>query len=109
MFDNRLKKLKMAKNLTQEEVAKALGLPKTTYCNYERDEREPSAMTLLKISAYFGVSLDYLCGNEGEKNSPPPQSDEEAKIIDALKVLEDSEIKDLDKYVDFLLFKRGLL
>ena len=89
MFDNRLKKLRMAKNLTQEEVAKALGLPKTTYCNYERDEREPSAMTLLKISAYFGVSLDYLC--------------------DALKVLEDSEIKDLDKYVDFLLFKRGLL
>ena len=80
MFDNRLKKLRMAKNLTQEEVAKA-----------------------------FGVSLDYLCGNEGEKNSPPPQSDEEAKIIDALKVLEDSEIKDLDKYVDFLLFKRGLL
>ena len=56
MFDNRLKKLRMAKNLTQEEVAKALGLPKTTYCNYERDEREPSAMTLLKISAYFGVS-----------------------------------------------------
>ena len=39
MFDNRLKKLRMAKNLTQEEVAKALGLPKTTYCNYERDER----------------------------------------------------------------------
>ena len=109
MFENRLKKLRMAKNLTQEEVAKALGLPKTTYCNCERDEREPSAMTLLKISAYFGVSLDYLCGNEGEENSPPPQSGEEAKIIDALKVLEDSEIKDLDKYVDFLLFKRGLL
>ena len=40
MFDNRLKKLRMAKNLTQEEVAKALGLPKTTYWNVMRGSRQ---------------------------------------------------------------------
>lgn len=68
MFDDRLKKLRVARGLSQAQVAKDLGLPQKTYCNYERNEREPNSTILIKISAYFGVTLDYLldyhCDNE---------------------------------------------
>lgn len=111
MFDDRLLKLRKSKGLTQEQVAKDLGMPKSTYSNYELDVREPSAMTLLKISAYYGVSLDYLCGNkiEDTKKSPPPQGDEEEEIVKKLQALNDDEIQDLETFVNYLLFRKGLL
>lgn len=60
MFDDRLKKLRIARNLTQKDAADALKLKTNTYRNYENDEREPTAMTLLSIARFFGVTVDYL-------------------------------------------------
>ena len=41
MFEDRLKKLRVARGLSQAQLAEELGLPQKTYCNYERNEREP--------------------------------------------------------------------
>lgn len=59
MFEDRLKKLRVARGLSQSQLAEELGLLQKTYCNYERNEREPSSNTLIKIAVYFGVTLDY--------------------------------------------------
>ena len=60
IFDDRLKKLRIARGISQSQLAEELGMPQKTYCNYERNEREPSSTTLIKIASYFGVTLDYL-------------------------------------------------
>ena len=71
MFDERLRKLREERGLSARQVAKNLGIPYTTYLGYERDEREPSAATLVKLHALLDVSLDYLLGVSPCKSTDP--------------------------------------
>ncbi len=58
----RLKSLRLEKNLKQEEVAKELKIAVRTYCRYEYGEREPNASVLWRMADFFGVTIDYLVG-----------------------------------------------
>ena len=58
----RIRILRKEKNLKQEEAAKLLGLSISSYCRYERGEREPDASVLWRMADLFGVSIDYLVG-----------------------------------------------
>ena len=59
-FAKNIRYLRKGKRLTQEKAAVALGLTRTTYANYEAAGAEPGLQTLLKISSFFGVSIDDL-------------------------------------------------
>lgn len=58
-----LKKIRTQKGLTQQAVADGIQCSTTVYARYERGEREPSIEMLLKLSAFFDVTADYLLGN----------------------------------------------
>lgn len=77
-LSDRLKQLRLQKNITQEQLAKHLGIPRSTYSNYEYGNREPDANTLNKIADYFDVSVDYLLGRTDRKGY---LTDERAWII----------------------------
>ncbi len=62
MFGDILMKLRKSKNLTQSDIAKILGVARTTYSSYEQNRRMPDAEIQIKIADYFDVSLDYLHG-----------------------------------------------
>ncbi|EAC3199865.1 helix-turn-helix domain-containing protein [Listeria monocytogenes] len=62
MFGDTLMKLRKSKNLTQSDIAKILGVARTTYSSYEQNRRMPDAEIQIKIADYFDVSLDYLHG-----------------------------------------------
>ncbi|GEO06301.1 hypothetical protein AAE02nite_39650 [Adhaeribacter aerolatus] len=55
-----LKWLRKRKKRTQEEVAFALALKRSTYSGYENGVGEPGLEKLLEIARYFGISLDGL-------------------------------------------------
>jgi len=59
-----LKKIRTQKGLTQKAVADGIQCSATVYARYERGEREPSIEMLLKLSAFFDVTVDYLLGNK---------------------------------------------
>lgn len=61
-FPQRLKELRMAKKVTQEELGQHLGFRDSTISQYESGSREPDYDTLLKIAEFFGVTTDYLLG-----------------------------------------------
>jgi len=69
-FNNRLRELRKEKNLTQAQVAKALGLKLNTYSHMELDGKRPSLDILQKISKLFFVSIESLTGDK-PKNRPP--------------------------------------
>lgn len=62
MFDERLKKLREERGLTQKQVAEVLEMNPRTYSSYENNEREPNSEMLLMIADLFDVSIDYLVG-----------------------------------------------
>ena len=64
MLNERVKILRMARNLSQVELAKKLNVSKQSVSNWENDNIQPSVEMLVKISKVFGVTTDYLLGLE---------------------------------------------
>ena len=61
-FDKILKLLRNEKNMSQQELADALGISKSSINMYERGERQPNFEILETIADYFNVDIDYLLG-----------------------------------------------
>ncbi len=76
---NRIKELRLEKKLTQSQLAHYLKINQTAVGKYEREELEPNIKTLLQLSAFFNVSVDYLIGNSDDLGtiaiSPSPALD----------------------------------
>ncbi len=62
IFNERLKLLRVECSFTQEEAAKAIGIPSRSYQRLELDGNKTHYDTLLKIADYYGVSVDWLMG-----------------------------------------------
>lgn len=77
---NRLRQLRERKGLTMKDTARALGLPYTTYVNYEKGTREPGSEMLMKLADFFGTSIDYLLGKE-DGASPAPDQDARIALL----------------------------
>ena len=45
---------------SQEEVAREVGITKSSYAMYERDERTPRYEVKVRLAKYFGVSVQEL-------------------------------------------------
>ena len=65
---NRLSQLRQKKGLNMREAARQLGMPYTTYVNYEKGTREPNSETLISLAKFYGTSIDYLLC---KSDSPP--------------------------------------
>lgn len=61
-FSERLRQLRTARDLSQMDFAKLIGMSKSSINMYERGEREPGLETLEKIADYFNIDMDYLLG-----------------------------------------------
>ncbi len=68
MITEKLKEIRLSKNMNKKEFANFLGMKYTTYNNYETGAREPASDFLIKISETFDVSIDYLLGLKDNKD-----------------------------------------
>ena len=64
----KLKSLRIEKNLTQKQVADRIGLAISAVSSYESDTRYPSYDVLVKLARIFHVSTDYLLGITNTRN-----------------------------------------
>ena len=63
---NRLRELREAKGLTQEELAKALGVTRQTVIAIEKGRYDPSLRLAFKIARFFGVKIEDVFLYEGD-------------------------------------------
>ena len=73
--NNRLREIRLSKDLTLKKVADDIGISENGLCNYELGKREPKLKTWIKLSDYFNVSVSYLQGLTGFSKGKAP-SDE---------------------------------
>lgn len=62
MFGERLKALRRSRDLSQEYLARNVGVTKQSVCNWENDNIMPSVEMMTKLARFFRVSIDYLLG-----------------------------------------------
>lgn len=80
-YQMQLKEIRNSKGMTQEEVALALGIPKKTYQNYEREVREADSEILCKLADIYHVTVDELIGRES------PEAEGEAELLKMFRKL----------------------
>lgn len=61
-FGLRLKELREAKQLSQQEVAERLNVGRSTVSGYERNIITPSVEQLVRMAVLYNTSLDYMMG-----------------------------------------------
>ncbi len=60
MLGEQIRKLRIARNLNQVQLAYHLGVTKQSISNWENNNILPSVDTLKKIAQFFNCSADYL-------------------------------------------------
>lgn len=90
---NRLKELRKALGLNQEEFAAALKIGRSTIANYEAGTREPIASVISLITQKWNVNEDWLRTGKGEMFVQVSRADELQRLIDASLSEESGEFK----------------
>ncbi|MBS6432811.1 helix-turn-helix domain-containing protein [Enterococcus raffinosus] len=105
MFAQQLKKLrKRTPHLTQMDMAKELGVAKTTYASYEQGKRTPDIEMQNRIADFFNVTLDYLHGREQKSSFSTKQMTVAAHIDDEVT---EEQMEDILSYIDFIKQKHA--
>ena len=63
-FSEKIKELREEKGLSQMGLANATGINQSTIARWELEKSEPTASALIKLSKFFGESVDYILGLE---------------------------------------------
>lgn len=65
----RFVELLQEEGITAYRVSKETGVTQTTLSDWKTGRAIPKTATLQKIADYFGVTLDWLCGNSNTRSS----------------------------------------
>lgn len=110
IFSKNMKKLRVARNMTQDDLARALNLSRSGVANYESEKRQPDADMIGKIADYFDVSVDYMMGRttklmmHNRKEMSPIQQVEQELMKKETLDLSGMEICDKLKVAEFFRY-----
>jgi transcriptional regulator with XRE-family HTH domain len=93
---SRLKSARTKVGMTQNVVAKKLGISFGTLSGYERNYRDPDTETLSKLAEMYGVSVSWLVTGKHEQ-----LSELETKILQEIVNLDESVKKEILKFIRF--------
>lgn len=99
----RIKELREALGIKQEELAMLCGVTQSTISLWEIGRTVPRKKALEKLSERFGVSAGYILGIEGEE-SAPAIGDIDFALSGEIRDLSDAEKQDV---LDYVRFKRA--
>lgn len=111
-FQTILKELRLSRGITQVELAKQLGISRSTVGMYESGSREPDFETLELIADYFNIDTDYILGRTNKTTYIPIPVDTQTSIHNRKKEHELLEVyrklsdENKDKTVQY---SKGLL
>ncbi|MCR6784041.1 helix-turn-helix domain-containing protein [Bacillus thuringiensis] len=103
MFGTRLHTLRKERKLRQEDMAKQIGIARTTYAMYEQGNREPDYNTLIKLATFFEVSIDYLLGTTEMRQVTDIQDPELYQWLEDIKNATPQKRAELKKFWEFII------
>jgi transcriptional regulator with XRE-family HTH domain len=73
---DKIKKLRKERNLTQVQLAKAIGIAQSTIGMIESNKRPAGRETLIKLAEFFNVTVDYLLSEDNESSEASTEKPE---------------------------------
>ena len=107
---NRIKQLRLEKDILQSELANVLKVRQNTVSNWETGRNEPDQQALLAMSKYFDVSIDYILGNSDLKKEPTQDeldslTDLQKEIIALMGNMSQEQQKDLLEHAEYQFWR----
>jgi transcriptional regulator with XRE-family HTH domain len=108
-FADRLRNARKDKKISQQELAKLVGVHYTNIGRYERGEAIPSAQVLNKIAQALETGPDFLINGSLEDKATKTLSDNELLIqFKKVEQLPDDKKKLVKAFLDAFLFKESV-
>jgi len=101
VIGERLQELRKDRGLSQEDLAKILGVSHYTISSYECNRSDPDDKSKVILAKLFDVSVDYMLGLIDE----PLSFNRENRIVQIPSDFSDNDFIDVIKYIDFLKYK----
>ena len=108
-----IKRLRLEKGWTQEDVSRKLGVTSKAISFYELDKRKPSSESLIKIAEVFGITLDELVKGDvkvvQDQKTPRHENDlarDMKKILIEIGVVTENTTIAAEDYDEWLRFIR---
>ena len=67
MLNERIRQLRIERNISQVDLAKQLNVTKQSVSNWENDNIQLSIEMLMKLAQTFSVSTDYILGLDNRR------------------------------------------
>ncbi len=107
-FKDRLKGLRLNKELTQEELGKIFNVIKQTISSWENGNSRPDIDMASNIADFFEVTTDYLLGRTDEpKGVKQIQTIAAHRIDDPMADLPPEAIERIEEFKDMIRQKYG--
>lgn len=113
-----IKKLREDKGISQQRLAEAIKVSRSTVAMWETGGSQPDIEMLIRMSLFFSVSVDYLLGRV-DVQSPTDNliattlssqdnqtSQQEQSLMNEIADLNDEELQDVLDYIRFKKSKR---
>lgn len=94
MIAEKIKTLRLSNNLTQNDIAKKLGITRSSVNAWEMGISVPSTMYIVELAQLFAVSTDYILGLD------------EKMVLD-ISGLDDDSIKILNDMIQYMRERQG--
>lgn len=120
-FSKRLKQIREARKMSQDEFANLLGTSKQVISRYETAQRTPKITTVYEYAQKLGVSLEELTGYESDSLEPaievknevfsiigkwtPYQARMRLPLLKACQDLSEDELLEAVNYIKYLQSK----
>lgn len=108
----RLESLRIERNIDQKVLSLDLRVSQPTISDWENGKKTPSVKNLIKLAAYFGVSIDYLLGLTEDKSTLVPEgglSEAEESMIKLFRLVPTKDQDMVTQMIEAALRSRGLL
>ena len=101
---NRLSELRKSHKLTQIQIADMLGVTQQTVFAWEHGKAQPLMENAIKLSSFYGVSIDYLLGRDDATKKQPTVNDDGllAKTLSRVQSLSDPALQRVQDFLDGL-------
>ncbi len=99
-FGEKLRELRMERNISQKDIADAIEVSVNTISQYENCKRFPDEKVIVKICEYYKISADYLFGLTNIKHSPMTREE-----IKNGMTIDSEQHAALEKILDMLVYK----
>lgn len=95
----RLKLLRLQKNMSQKDLADVFKTAQTTISKWEKGDRTPDPETLMALADFFDCTTDYLLGRDDPEHSDKKEQINE--IIEMYNNLPEDKKEQVKAFIKF--------